>query len=102
MIKFKGIGINLILGVLMGILFSTMIMVEGYVILASKEMRNGGLYEIKQRILVYNGSREKNTVIQIHQISLDTILVGPTLNEGIDLPGDDCRFIIISGGEYNV
>lgn len=46
MIKFKGIGINLILGVLMGILFSTMIMVEGYVILASKEMRNGGLYEI--------------------------------------------------------
>ena len=36
MIKFKGIGINLILGVLMGILFSTMIMVEGYVILASK------------------------------------------------------------------
>lgn len=46
MIKFKGIGINLILGVLIGILFATMIMVEGYVILASKEMGNGGLYEI--------------------------------------------------------
>ena len=28
-------------------------------------------------------------------MSPDTILVGPTLNEGIDLPGDDCRFIII-------
>ena len=25
----------------------------------------------------------------------DTILVGPTLNEGIDLPGDECRFIIM-------
>lgn len=37
MIKFKGIGINLILGVLMGILFATMIMVEGYVILASRK-----------------------------------------------------------------
>ena len=46
MIKFKGIGINLILGVLMGILFATMIMVEGYVILASREMANGLVYEI--------------------------------------------------------
>ena len=28
-------------------------------------------------------------------MSSDIILVGPTLNEGIYLPGDDCRFIII-------
>ena len=47
MIKFKGIGINLILGVLMGILFATMIMVEGYVILASREM----VYEIAAKDL---------------------------------------------------
>lgn len=51
MIKFKGIGINLILGVLMGILFATMIMVEGYVILASREMANGLVYEIAAKDL---------------------------------------------------
>lgn len=51
MIKFKGIGINLILGVLMGILFATMIMVEGYVILASREMANGLVYEIATKDL---------------------------------------------------
>ena len=51
MIKFKGIGINLILGVLMGILFATMIMVEGYVILASREMANELVYEIAAKDL---------------------------------------------------
>lgn len=51
MIKFNGIGINLILGVLMGILFATMIMVEGYVILASREMANGLVYEIAAKDL---------------------------------------------------
>ncbi|WP_308002104.1 HAMP domain-containing sensor histidine kinase [uncultured Clostridium sp.] len=51
MIKFKGIGINLILGVLMGILFATMIMVEGYVILSSREMANGLVYEIAAKDL---------------------------------------------------
>lgn len=28
-------------------------------------------------------------------MSKDTILIGPTLVEGIDLPGEQCRFIII-------
>jgi len=61
----------------------------------AKQLYDDAPYNIKQRMLVYNGSHEKNTVIQIHQMSSDTILVGPTLNEGVDLPGDDCRFIII-------
>ena len=51
--------------------------------------------DIKARMLVYNGSREKMTVVQLHKMSSDTILVGPTLNTGIDLPGEECRFIII-------
>ena len=51
--------------------------------------------DIKARMLVYNGSREKFTVVKLHQMSQDSILVGPTLNTGIDLPGDECRFIII-------
>jgi Rad3-related DNA helicase len=51
-------------------------------------------------LLYYNGSKEKSDVIIQHQMSADTILIGPTLNEGIDLPGDLCRFIIITKMPY--
>ena len=51
-------------------------------------------------MLLYNGSKEKNVCIKIHDISPNTILVGPSLNEGIDLPGDLCRFIIIMKVPY--
>ena len=61
----------------------------------AEQLYNDAPYEIKQRMLVYNGSREKNTMVAIHKMSDDTILVGPTLNTGVDLPGDECRFIII-------
>lgn len=61
----------------------------------ARQLYDNAPYEVKKRMLIYNGSREKNTMIQIHQMSKNTILVGPTLNEGIDLPGEDCRFIII-------
>ena len=52
-------------------------------------------YAVKRRMLLYNGSKEKNMMISLHKDSANTILVGPTLNTGVDLPGDDCRFIII-------
>ena len=61
----------------------------------AKQLYDNAPFDVKKRMLVYNGSREKTTMIEIHKMSKDTILVGPTLNEGIDLPGDDCRFIII-------
>ena len=61
----------------------------------AKKLYDEAPYEIKNRMLLYNGSKEKNTMINIHKISSNTILVGPTLNTGVDLPGDDCRFIII-------
>ena len=61
----------------------------------AKRLYNDAPMEIKERMLTYNGSREKVTMVKLHQMSEDTILVGPTLNTGIDLPGDDCRFIII-------
>lgn len=50
---------------------------------------------IQDRMLLYNGSRQKDLMVQIHKMSTNTILVGPTLHEGIDLPGDMCRFIFI-------
>lgn len=61
----------------------------------AKQLFDDAPYEVKKRMLMYNGSREKNVMIDIHRMSTDTILVGPTLNTGIDLPGDECRFIII-------
>lgn len=50
---------------------------------------------LKKRFLYYNGSVEKIDNISIHKMSQNTILIGPTLNEGIDLPQDHCRFILI-------
>ena len=61
----------------------------------AKRLVDDAPFEVKQRMLLYSGSREKYSIVQLHQISGDTILVGPTLNTGVDLPGDDCRFIII-------
>ena len=61
----------------------------------AKKLYDDAPLEVKSRMLVYNGSREKTTMVAIHKMSEDTILVGPTLNEGVDLPGDECRFIII-------
>ena len=61
----------------------------------AKRLFDDAPYEIKQRMLIYNGSREKISMVKLHQMSENTILVGPTLNTGVDLPGDDCRFIII-------
>jgi Rad3-related DNA helicase len=61
----------------------------------AKDIIDNAPEHIKRRLLYYNGSKEKSEVIITHQMSQDTILIGPTLNEGIDLPGDLCRFIII-------
>lgn len=50
---------------------------------------------IKNRLLLYNNSSEKTVTIDFHKMMPDTVLIGPTLNEGIDLPDDMCRFIVI-------
>lgn len=56
--------------------------------------------DIKKRLLVYNNSSEKSDVIDFHKLSNDTVLIGPSLNEGIDLPDDMCRFIVIMKVPY--
>jgi Rad3-related DNA helicase len=53
-------------------------------------------------MLLYNNAKEKTQMITIHQMSKNTILIGPTLVEGIDLPGEQCRFIIILKVPYPV
>lgn len=56
--------------------------------------------DIKSRLLYYNGSKEKIDILVQHQLYKDKILIGPTLTEGIDLPDDLCRFIIITKMPY--
>ena len=51
--------------------------------------------EIQDRLLMYNGSKEKISMVNEHKMRDDSILIGPTLAEGVDLPDDLCRFIII-------
>lgn len=51
---------------------------------------------VKQRLLMYNTAKDKNVCIETYTKSKNKILIGPTLVEGVDLPGDLCRFIIIA------
>lgn len=58
------------------------------------------LYEIapegcKARMLLYSGNTEKQEMIAKLKSTPGLVLVGPTLLEGIDLPDDLCRFIIM-------
>lgn len=50
---------------------------------------------IQRRLMMYNGSKEKEEYISIHKRSNDSVMIGPSLSEGIDLPGNECSFIII-------
>ena len=56
--------------------------------------------EVRSRLLMYRGSKEKLACVKLHNQSKNTILIGPTLNQGMDLPDDKCRFIIISKVPY--
>lgn len=56
--------------------------------------------DVRSRLLMYKGSKEKTACVKLHEKSKNTILIGPTLNQGMDLPDDKCRFIIISKVPY--
>lgn len=56
--------------------------------------------EIKDRLLLYGNSKQKEEVMPTFKESTNKILVGPTLTEGIDLPDELCRFIIIMKVPY--
>lgn len=62
----------------------------------AKQVYEDAPENIKERMFLYNDSREKQDLLEYHKnTDMDSILVGPTLNEGIDMPGDECRFIIM-------
>ena len=56
--------------------------------------------KLKHRLSIYSNSSEKDGVLEKHKSKKDNILLGPTLNEGLDLPDDLCRFIIVTKIPY--
>lgn len=54
----------------------------------------------KNRLFIYNDSKEKSDIINKFKHTDNGILIGPSLYEGIDLPDDLCRFIIIMKTPY--
>ena len=59
------------------------------------DLYNNAPDEIKKRMILYNGAKQKEEQMQKYIYYDDSILVGPTLVEGIDLPDDLCRINII-------
>lgn len=51
--------------------------------------------DVQERVFIYNDSKEKQDILKKYAKSKNGVLIGPTLTEGIDLPNDGCRFIII-------
>jgi len=49
---------------------------------------------VMNRMIFYENSRDKHDALTSFHNSRDGILVGPTLLEGLNFPGDECRFSI--------
>lgn len=50
---------------------------------------------VRRRLMMYEESKGKEKTIEDFKKKPDTVLLGPTLTEGVDLPGDLCRFMCI-------
>ena len=55
---------------------------------------------IKSRILIYNNAETKRICIEKIKQNTNYILIGPSLTEGIDLPDNLCRFVIVAKIPY--
>ena len=56
--------------------------------------------EFRKRLFLYGNPKQKEEVMPSFKYSQNGILIGPTLTEGIDLPNDYCRFIILMKVPY--
>lgn len=56
--------------------------------------------DIRRRMIIYDGSKEKDDAISLFKLKEDGILVGPTLVEGLSFDDDLCRFQIVMKVPY--
>ena len=61
----------------------------------ARELYNDAPKAIQKRLLIYTNSAEKTKLLKTYAEDPGKIIIGPSLTEGIDLPDDLCRFIII-------
>ena len=54
-----------------------------------------GLSEYSSRLVTYKSSSEKQRSIDRYLYTPCSVLLAPSLDRGIDLPGDDCRVIVV-------
>ena len=54
----------------------------------------------KKRLLYYTNTAEKREILEEFKNTENSVLIGPTLYEGIDLPNELCRFVIIAKVPY--
>ena len=66
----------------------------------SKQIVDNAPIDLQFRFIIYDSAKSKEDALRLFKNNEDSIIIGPTLNEGIDLPGDLCRFIIISKVPY--
>lgn len=65
-----------------------------------KQIYDNAPNDIKKRLCMYLTSKDKKDTIERFTAQKDAVLIGPTLVEGVDLPDDLCRFIIIAKIPY--
>lgn len=53
------------------------------------------LQPCSHRIVTYHSAQEKQRAIDQYMYSPSAVLLAPSLDRGIDLPGDDCRVIVV-------
>lgn len=61
----------------------------------AKMIFNNAPKDIRERLCLYNNSKDKTEQIRMFKVGNNKVMIGPTLVEGVDLPGDLCRFILI-------
>jgi Rad3-related DNA helicase len=66
----------------------------------AKLFYNNAPKEIQKRLFLYGNSKQKEEIIKDFKNVTNGVLIGPTLTEGIDLPDDYCRFIILMKVPY--
>lgn len=66
----------------------------------SKKIYDGLDKNAQKRVLLYNDSKDKREVLNEYKYNTNSILIGPSLFDGLSFNDDLCRFLIIAKVPY--
>jgi ATP-dependent DNA helicase DinG len=75
-------------------------MIHGVTYHLCNQIYSGIRQDLRARLLFARSSREQNECLSRHRESKNTVLLSPSMTEGIDLKDDHCRFQIIAKTPY--